>query len=177
VLVFALYTGLEVSAGQWSFSLFTLGRSVPTTLAGQWVSIYWGSLTLGRILMGFIAGRVAPRTMLWAGGCGALVGAGLIWVGVGYISDVAGLLLMGFSLAPIFPLLIATTAERVGREHADNAIGMQVAAATVGGAIVPWLIGRVVGLVGVDIIGLGIVAASALYLACYAALSLFQRER
>ncbi|NTW03038.1 MAG: MFS transporter, partial [Oscillochloris sp.] len=66
ILVFALYTGLEVSAGQWSFSLFTLGRSVPPSLAGQWVSIYWGSLTFGRILMGFVAGRVAPRRMLWA---------------------------------------------------------------------------------------------------------------
>jgi fucose permease len=174
ILVFALYTGLEVSAGQWSFSLFTLGRGVPAALAGQWVSIYWGSLTAGRILMGFIAGRVAPRAMLWAGAAGALVGALLISAGAGYLADVAGLLLMGFALAPIFPLLIATTAERVGREHADNTIGMEVAAATVGGALVPWLIGRAVGVADVGVVGLGIVVAATLYMACYAALSLLR---
>jgi fucose permease len=172
ILVFGLYTGLEVTAGQWSFSLFTLGRGVPTALAGQWVSLYWGSLTAGRILMGFIAGRVDPRTMLWAGAGGALAGAALIAAGAGYVGDVAGLLLMGFSLAPIFPLLIATTAERVGRAHANNAIGMQVAAATVGAAAVPWLIGRAVVAGGVGVVGAGIVAAAALYLACYAALRL-----
>ncbi|NNJ12495.1 MFS transporter [Chloroflexales bacterium ZM16-3] len=174
ILVFALYTGLEVSAGQWSFSLFTLGRGVPAALAGQWVSIYWGSLTAGRVLMGFIAGRVAPRAMLWAGAAGALVGALLISLGAGYLADVAGLLLMGFALAPIFPLLIATTAERVGREHADNTIGMEVAAATVGGALVPWLIGKAVGVADVGVVGLGIVVAAILYMACYAALSLLR---
>jgi fucose permease len=176
ILVFGLYTGLEVSAGQWSFSLFTLGRSVPTGVAGQWVSLYWGSLTIGRVLMGFIAGRVAPRTMLWTAAGGALAGAGLIALGAGWPADVAGLLLAGMSLAPIFPLLIATTAERVGHAHAANAIGMQVAAATVGGALVPWTIGQVVGLAGVGMIGLGIVGAAALYTLCYAGLDLAGRR-
>ncbi|NTV63890.1 MAG: MFS transporter [Oscillochloris sp.] len=177
ILVFGLYTGLEVSAGQWSFSLFTLGRGVPTTLAGQWISAYWGSLTFGRILMGFIAGRVTPRAMLRLAAAGALGGAVLIALGAGWLADVIGLLLMGFSLAPIFPLLIATTAERVGRAHADNAIGMQVAAATVGAAAVPWTIGRLVGMTGISSIGMGIVGAAALYTACYAGLALAGRQR
>ncbi|MBX0329466.1 MFS transporter [Oscillochloris sp. ZM17-4] len=175
ILTFAIYTGLEVTVGQWSFSLFTIGRGVPAILAGQWVSLYWGSLTLGRVLMGFVAGRVAPRAMLWAGAAGALLGALLIALGAGYLADVAGLLLMGLSLAPIFPLLIATTAGRVGRAHADNAIGMEIAAATAGGALIPWLIGQAVGLGGVGLVGLGIVIAATLYLACYAALSVLRQ--
>jgi fucose permease len=170
-LVFLLYTGLEVCVGQWSFSLFTLGRGVPTVLAGQWVSLYWGSLTAGRILMGFVAGRVAPRTLLWAAAAGAVVGTLLIAVGAGYLADVAGLFIMGFALAPIFPLLIATTAARVGREHADNAIGVQMASAMIGGAAVPWLIGRLVGAASIGAVGPGIVGVAATYMAAYAALA------
>lgn len=172
LLTFALYSGLEISVGQWSFSLFTLGRGVPAVLAGQWISLYWGSLTVGRILMGFVVGRVAPNTLLRAAALGALLGAGLLWAGLGYLGDTAGLLLMGFSEAPIFPLLIATTAGRVGRAHADNAIGMQVAAAVVGGALIPWLIGQAVAGAGAAIIALCIVVAAGLYLACYMALSM-----
>jgi fucose permease len=134
------------------------------------VSLYWGSLTAGRVLMGFVAGRVAPRAMLWAAAAGALIGATLIAAGAGYLADVAGLLIMGFALAPIFPLLIATTTARVGREHADNAIGVQMASAMIGGASVPWLIGRLVGTASVGVVGPGIVGVAAVYLAAYAAL-------
>ncbi|MEI7772702.1 MAG: MFS transporter [Chloroflexales bacterium] len=175
--VFLLYTGLEVSVGQWSFSLFTLGRGVPTVLAGQWVSAYWGSLTAGRILMGFVAGRVAPRHILWAAAAGALAGALLIALGAGYLADAAGLVTMGFALAPIFPLLIATTAERVGREHADNTIGIQMAGAMLGGAALPWLIGRLVAAAGVAAVGAGIVGAAVAYVALYAALAVIARRR
>ena len=44
-------------------------------------------------------------------------------------------------LGPIFPILITTTQERMGSQHAANAIGFQVAAATVGIGFLPGLLG------------------------------------
>ena len=56
--------------------------------------------------------------------------------GPGWLA-VTGLGIIGFAAAPVFPLLTLTTAERVGAAHADRAIGLQIAGAGLGGALVP----------------------------------------
>jgi fucose permease len=171
-LVFLVYTGTEVSVGQWSFTLLTLGRGLPEAVAGQWVTGYWVGLTVGRVLAGFIAGWVRPSALLWGGALGFMAGALLIWLGGASLLALAGMLIAGLSLAPIFPALIAITQETVGPEHTANAVGFQVSAATVGGATIPFILGRVAAGAGVDAIGPGIAVAAALYLALFAALSL-----
>jgi len=42
-LVFFFYAGVETVTAQWSYSLLTLGRGVPETAAGLFVTLYWGS--------------------------------------------------------------------------------------------------------------------------------------
>ena len=62
VLLFFLYTGTEVAAGNWAYSLLTESRGIPAVTAGVWVSLFWGSLTVSRVLAGAVAGRgVAHR--------------------------------------------------------------------------------------------------------------------
>lgn len=176
VAVFALYTGFEVTAGQWSYTLFTVGRGVDPAVAGAWISLYWFGLTAGRFVAGAVANRVSPATMLWAGALGAVAGALLVGLVAAPWASVAGLLLTGFALAPIFPALIATTADRVGREYAASAIGLQVAAANVGVAVIPWLVGLAVGATGPAVIAPAIVAVGLAYLALFAAASLAGRR-
>jgi hypothetical protein len=43
-----------------------------------------------------------------------------------------GLAWIGLALAPIFPVLIATTPERLGNVHTASAVGFQIAAAVRG---------------------------------------------
>lgn len=173
-LLFLCYAGLEVSIGQWSYTLLTIGRGVEPALAGQWVGVYWGGLTAGRVLAGLLAGRVGLGTMAGAGAVGVLLGTLLIWLDPGGWLSALGLLLSGLALAPIFPALIALTAGRVGQEHAANAIGLQVAAANLGIASLPWLLGLALEPVGVAVIGPGLVLYAALHLGLYGAV---QRRR
>ena len=56
-------------------------------------------------------------------------------------AKVAGILLLGLAIAPIFPSMVSTTSKRVGREHAGSTIGMQMAMAGLGVGIVPGLMG------------------------------------
>ena len=49
-------------------------------------------------------------------------------------------------------MLIAGTPARVGVLHADNSVGFQVGAATLGGAVLPALTGVLARLLGVDAI-------------------------
>jgi fucose permease len=153
IALFVLFTGLEGSGGQWPYTLFTEGRSVDTNTAGLWVSIYWGSLTVGRIFFGIVADRIGTVRIIRACMLSSVCGAALIWWNPTDILSFLGLALIGFSLAPIFPMMISDTSKRVGAKHAANAIGFQVAAASLGLAALPGLAGVLAENVGLETIG------------------------
>lgn len=156
IVTFMVYAGLEVAAGQWSFSMFTEGRAIPVTTAGVWVSLYWGSFTVGRFFFGALGDRLGVtglmRTMLVL----ASLGAAILWAAPLPLFNFVGLMVIGFALAPVFPLLIAVTPQVVGARHTANAIGFQVGAASLGIAIIPWMAGVLVEQGGVESISLAL---------------------
>ncbi|GAA0809685.1 MFS transporter [Spirilliplanes yamanashiensis] len=144
-LVFALYVAIEAGAGLWAFLLLTEARGLSAGAAGLCVSLYWAMLFAGRIVFGPVSERVGSRTVLLGCLVALVAGAALVAVpGVAALS-VLGLAVLGFAAAPVFPLLILTTADRVGAAHADRTIGVQVGAAALGGALVPAGIGLALG--------------------------------
>ncbi len=153
IAIFFIYTGLEVTAGQWSYSLFTEERAITQEVAGIWIGIYWGSLTVGRLLFGITAERLGTTALLRGSMGGILVGVLLLWLNPLPLLSFLGLALIGFMLAPIFPLLIAQTPARLGAAYANHAIGFQVAAANVGAAGLPGLAGGLARSAGLEILG------------------------
>lgn len=151
VALFYVYTGLEASAGHWSFTYYTEGRGAGLASAGLWVSLYWGSLTAGRVAFGVLVERLGTRRVLRGASAAALCGALLVMTPSQALS-VAGLLLLGFALAPFFPCLIADTPRRLGA-LAEQAIGLQIAAALIGGSTVPAVIGWLTRLLPLTLIG------------------------
>lgn len=168
--VFFLYSGVEIATAQWSFSVLTLGRGMDQTTAGLSVTGYWGSLMAGRVLFGFIADRVPLVPILRAALSLSVLGALLFWLGSPWWLSLAGLMLMGLAFAPIFASLIGMTPRRVGRAHADSAIGFQVAAAGLGAAVVTALIGILADGMGLEIVGASLLALTVLLVLVYEAL-------
>src|SRR5690606_15777580 len=152
---------------QWSYSLLTLHREVPVATAGLLVSLYWGSLMVGRILFGIVADRVPLVPTLRVCIAASFVGALLFWLEPTRPLSYVGLMLIGFSLAPIFASLISLTPKRVGIEHADNAIGFQIASAGLGGAGFTAVVGLIAGAVGLGAIGASIVVMALLLFVLY----------
>ncbi|MEW6271048.1 MAG: MFS transporter, partial [Thermodesulfobacteriota bacterium] len=136
VLLFFLYTGLEASAGLWTYAMLTESRGVAPSVAGAWISVFWLGLTAGRFGFGAILGRAPLVVLLRASLVAIAVGAALIALDVADGATFAGMALCGLAMAPLFPTLIATTPARVGVAHTANAVGFQIAGATVGTAIV-----------------------------------------
>jgi len=153
IVLFFVYCGVEVATGNWIFSLLTEARGVPAALAGAWVSFYWGSLTIGRILFGFAVQRISPTTLLRWCMAGAVLSALLIWLNIAAWLTFAGIALMGFALAPQFPLLMSATPGYLGARHAANGVGFQVAAASLGGALLPGLVGVLARASGLEVLG------------------------
>jgi fucose permease len=153
VVLFFLFTGVENTTGQWTYSLLAEARSVAPEIAAFWVSVYWGSLTVGRIVFGFVAERLGIERSLRLVMLGAMVAAALIWWNGFGLFGFPALALMGFAVAPLFPLSVSATPKRVGAEHAANAIGYQLASGSLGFALLPALAGTLAKRVGLEIVG------------------------
>ena len=164
LVVFFLYTGLEVVAGQWSYTLFTVGRGVDAGRAGPWISIYWGSLTVGRVAFGWIAERIPAETLLRATSVLAILGVTLLWVGRPPVLGAVGLGVLGFCLAPMFPLLIGETPRRVGAARSDHMVGLQIASSNIGAVSLVGLVGLLVEVLGLEIIGPALFVNALLFL-------------
>jgi len=171
IAIFIMHTGIEFAAGQWAYSLFTEARSVAPSTAGLWVSIYWGSLTVGRLFLGAVADRVGVVALLRMCIVGIILGSALVWWNVADPVSFLGLALIGFSLAPLFPSLISSTPRRVGAAHAANAIGFQVAAGSVGVALLPGFAGVLAKSLGLEIVGPFLFAASIVLLLLHEAIA------
>ena len=167
MVVFFVYTGLEAAAGTWVYSLFTEARAVASSTAGMWASIYWGSLTLGRLVSGVVVSFVPVPLFLRLCLITAALGTVLIWSNLTTLGSLLGLALLGVSLAPIFPSLIATTPKRLGDEHTANGVGLQIAAAVLGQSLLPALVGVLARHLGLEIIGPALCIAAAVLLALY----------
>lgn len=142
-LSFFLYVGAEMGAGLWAFTLLTEGRGVNTVQAGFWVSIYWGSFTVGRVVAGALAGRFSAEQLTLSGVVLSLIGATLFALGIPGPGGVYALALLGFAYAPIFPALISTTNRRVEKQYVSRVVGMQVAFAGMGMLVLPPLAGLI----------------------------------
>jgi fucose permease len=150
IAAFFFYTGLETTAGQWCFTLLRERHGLGVEAAGAWTSGYWASLTLGRILLGFVVDRLGPDRLLRLASVGMLAGAALFSAREDLVGRV-GLLLLGLSLAPVFPTLMARTPARLGAAS-RLAVGFQVSAATLGSASLPAVAGFLVARFGLGIV-------------------------
>lgn len=150
--LFVLNVGLEVAAGQWSYSLLTEGRGVAEFAAGVWVAAYWGGLTGGRLALGVIGDRIEPHLVLHLSMVGSVVGTLVFWLDPGGLG-IVGLPLIGLSLAGVFPVLVSLTPALVGRDRTPTVVGQQIAAAMVGAASLPWIAGRWMDASGLERLG------------------------
>jgi fucose permease len=146
------YTGLESSIGQWCFTWLTEGRGLGVEAAGTWTAAYWASLTLGRVALGWVVEWVGPDRLLRAASLGIVAGITLLALAPG-VPGRLGLVLLGASLAPVYPTLMARVPARVGESLSGHAVGLLVSSATLGSSMSPALVGLLVGSYGLSVIG------------------------
>lgn len=157
-VLFFLYSGLEVGAGQWCYTVLTESRALAATRAGVWTAAYWGGLLAGRLVLGLAVEHIGQVRLLRLAMLGAVVSA-LLFALPGILASLA-LPMLSFSLASIYPGLMAETPRRVGVDLAPHAVGFQVSAATVGVATLPGLAGLLAERLGLTAVGWLVVACA-----------------
>jgi fucose permease len=139
-LVFVFYVGAEVGFGGWIYTYAISLELTDTVGAAYLTSLFWGSLTAGRLLGIAIATRFRPVIIMLSDLIGCLLSLGLIWVLPRSQAAVwGGSIGLGLFMASIFPSLLAFAEHRLTM---SGAITRWFFVGTgVGGMLFPWLLG------------------------------------
>jgi fucose permease len=143
LVVFMIYTGFEVSAGQWEPSFDRGPLHLATGATGLATFGYWGALMVVRFALAAPRRPLSQAAILRWGCLVAVAGALVVWWRPSTVVTLLGLVVIGGALAGIFPALVALTPARVGEEMARHVIGWQVGAANIGGSAISAMFGAV----------------------------------
>lgn len=143
--IFLLYVGIENGIGGW-IALY-IHNTTPADLGiGALVaSSFWLAITAGRILATFFGGKLSPKGLLILSLTVVLAGAVLLTASTGsLIMTVVATMLFGLGCGPVFPTALAITT-RSFPQIPGQAASTMIALGSLGGIIVPWLQGLILG--------------------------------
>ena len=150
--VFFIYGGMATSAGVWVFTYLTEDRNFSDGLGGVVVAGYFAGFTASRFALGAVGERFDPNAVLRWSSVATVTALAVLWASPANWVTVVALITAGFAHGPIFPLEILLTPRRVGDAGTARLVGYEIAAANVGGAAVPGLVGIAVGGAGLGVI-------------------------
>lgn len=132
LIAFLFYCGAESTVGLWGASYLVGAKELTAQTAAGWVSLYYGGITVGRMITGFISLKVPNRILIRCGQLIAIVGGIVLFLPLPTIMSLVGYILVGLGLAPIFPGLLHETPARFGSQNSAKLMGYQMAVAYVG---------------------------------------------
>lgn len=138
---FFCYCSLEQVTGLWGSSYMVLEKGIPSETAAALISLFYLGITGGRLISGFLTLRFNTRDLIRLGQGTILAGILLLAAADNTMFLRAGLLLVGFGCAPVYPGLLHQTPERFGAEASQSMMGMQMACAYIGSTVSPPIAG------------------------------------
>ncbi|MFB5198332.1 MFS transporter [Bacillus sp. AFS073361] len=141
LISFLFYCGAEATMGLWGSSFLINVKELSVDTAAKWVSIYYGGITFGRFITGFITLKIRSRTLIRTGQIIALAGAAFLFLPLPSTFSLVGFMMVGVGLAPIFPCMLHETPTRFGQEQSQTIMGYQMAVAYTGSTFLPPLLG------------------------------------
>ena len=142
----AFYVAAEIGVGSWLVTFLQDTRSQSILASNQSLSLFFGLLTLGRLVGGFIVHRLGYlRSILFASI------ASLICVSLGTFTTLSIFFpITGFFFSIIFPTFTAAVSEDL-KENTNTILGVLFTFAGIGGLLGPWIIAWASDLFGLKI--------------------------
>lgn len=141
LLSFLFYCAVESTMGLWGASFLVNVKDMTAASAAQWVSLFYAGITIGRFITGFITFKISNRMLIRVGQTAAVIGAALMFLPLPTMFSLAGFMIVGLGLAPIYPCMLHETPERFGKKNSQTIMGYQMAVAYTGSTFMPPLLG------------------------------------
>ena len=154
MITFFCYCALEQTAALWSGSYLTLHAGLSEEEAASFAGLFFLGMTVGRAVSGFVTMKLNDTQMIRLGICIIALGVVILLLPMGIPGAMAGLLLVGLGCAPIYPCVIHSTPEHFGADKSQALIGIQMASAYVGTALMPPLFGLIANHISISLLGI-----------------------
>lgn len=138
---FFCYCALESTAGLWASSYLVMEHGVSKETAAGLATLFYTGITVGRGISGFVTYKLNDKNMIRLGQIIIAVGISLIILPLGEKTAMAGIVLVGFGCAPIYPCVIHSTPAHFGVDKSQAIVGVQMACAYIGSCFMPPLFG------------------------------------
>jgi fucose permease len=135
------YCAMQMTIGFWGSSYLVVAKNFTPETAAKLLSVFFLGLTFGRLLSGFLSIKLHDRQMIWLGSAVFACGAMSLLLPSGTVLYTASFLIMGLGCAPLYPCLLHATPDIFGKEPSQAVIGMQIAGAYIGAAVIPPVFG------------------------------------
>ncbi len=143
-VMFFLYVGAETAVAGWLVTLADKLDASRPVLALVIGSGFWGAVLVGRFVAPRILARIPEGRLFQTGLVIAILGTVLLTRAATQGQAAAGAVLTGLGVAPLYPLLVSFLAEAT-RADRSRRTGWVLAAGGAGGAVLPWVMGRLAG--------------------------------
>ncbi|NLZ47947.1 MAG: MFS transporter [Clostridiales bacterium] len=137
LMAFFCYCALEQTAALWAASYMVMNRGIVAETAAKWASLFFLGITGGRFISGFITMKLKDKAMVRLGQSVASIGIIMLFLPLGNLTLILGLILMGLGCAPIYPSFIHATPDNFGKDLSQAIMGMQMASAYIGATFMP----------------------------------------
>ena len=139
--LFFLVIGIETSFGGWIYSYLLSNGLAEVRRASLVNSLFWGALTVGRIIAIPVAVRLQPFTIIRINMFGALLSLSLILLAPYHLGTITiGVFGLGVSLASSIPTVYSIARGVI--PISGRLTGMLWASGSLGAIITPWTIGQ-----------------------------------
>ena len=152
LIAFFCYCAAEQTAILWSATYLVRHVGMEEEIAASFASMFLIGLTIGRAISGFITYKLNDTNMIRLGEAMMLLGIVVMVLPLGQFAAMAGLMLVGFGCAPIYPCVIHSTPDHFGAENSQAIIGVQMAAAYMGVCMMPPLFGLIANHITVSLL-------------------------
>ena len=152
LIAFFCYCAAEQTAILWGSTYLVRRWGMEEEIAAGFGSLFLIGITFGRFLNGFLTYKLTDRSLIRLGQTIMVLGVILMWLPLGAWNSMAGLLLIGFGCAPIYPCVIHSTPEHFGEENSQAIIGVQMASAYIGVCLMPPLFGLIANHISVALL-------------------------
>ncbi len=142
VAAFFLYPGAETAVGGWIGSYVSRMGARGAAMASIMPAFFYSALTLGRALGSVFLRHFPERRVLQTGYGAGAAGIALMVLVPSLVGVAVGAVITGLSFATIYPITVAQLSQRFG--VAARSIGAVLfSLASVGPAVIPWMVGMI----------------------------------
>ncbi len=118
-------------------------RNAEPFAAGLTVTFFWLGLTVGRVILGFITGRIGEKLAITIYLILSVALQLLYWLVPSFVASAVFVAFLGFFLGPLFPAAIVAATKLFPSDYHVSAIGFAAAFGGGGAAIFPFVVGAI----------------------------------